>query len=70
VTSIRKFDIKRKPSQERILGYKANRKAMPEDLAQQVPYIRRALEAYRIPILEVASKRRRDRHSGPQSAEA
>ena len=26
---------------------------MPEDLAQQVPYIRRALEAYRIPILEV-----------------
>jgi DNA polymerase-1 len=34
-------------------GYKANRVAMPEDLAQQVPYIRRALEAYRIPILEV-----------------
>ena len=33
-------------------GYKANRKAMPEDLAQQVPYIRRALEAYRIPMLE------------------
>ena len=35
-------------------GYKANRAAMPDDLAQQVPYIRRALEAYRIPILEVA----------------
>ncbi|MGA8762130.1 MAG: DNA polymerase I, partial [Candidatus Sulfotelmatobacter sp.] len=35
-------------------GYKANRAAMPEDLAQQVPYIRRALEAYRIPILELA----------------
>ena len=33
-------------------GYKAQRAAMPEDLAQQVPYIRRALEAYRIPILE------------------
>ncbi len=33
-------------------GYKANRAAMPDDLAQQVPYIRRALEAYRIPILE------------------
>src|SRR5262249_32253895 len=33
-------------------GYKANRSTMPEDLAQQVPYIRRALEAYRIPILE------------------
>ena len=27
---------------------------MPEDLAQQVPYIRRALEAYRIPILEAS----------------
>ena len=27
---------------------------MPEDLAQQVPYIRRALEIYRIPILEAA----------------
>jgi DNA polymerase I len=35
-------------------GYKANRAAMPDDLAQQVPYIRRALEAYRIPILEVS----------------
>lgn len=32
-------------------GYKANRSAMPEDLAQQVPYIRRALDVYRIPIL-------------------
>ena len=27
---------------------------MPADLVQQVPYIRRALEAYRIPILEYA----------------
>lgn len=32
-------------------GYKANRAAMPPDLAQQIPYIRRALEAFRIPIL-------------------
>ena len=32
-------------------GYKANRAEMPEDLAQQVPWIRRAIEAYRIPIL-------------------
>jgi DNA polymerase I len=32
-------------------GYKANRSEMPEDLRQQVPYIRRALDAYRIPIL-------------------
>src|SRR5689334_17660568 len=32
--------------------YKANRSEMPGDLTQQIPYIRRALEAYRIPILE------------------
>ena len=32
-------------------GYKANRAEMPEDLRQQVPYMRRALEAYRIPVL-------------------
>jgi len=55
VTSIRKFDIKTQTFTEvEYMGYKANRAAMPEDLAQQVPYIRRALEAYRIPILEVA----------------
>ena len=40
-------------------GYKANRAAMPDDLAQQVPYIRRALEAYRIPILEAPGFRGR-----------
>jgi DNA polymerase-1 len=33
-------------------GYKANRAAMPEDLRRQIPYIRRALEALHIPILE------------------
>jgi DNA polymerase I len=33
-------------------GYKANRAAMPDDLRRQIPYIRRALEALRIPILE------------------
>jgi DNA polymerase-1 len=55
VTSIRKWDIKTQTFTEvEYKGYKANRAAMPEDLAQQVPYIRRALEAYRIPILEVA----------------
>jgi len=54
VTSIRRFDIKTQTFTEvEYKGYKANRKAMPEDLVQQVPYIRRALEAYRIPILEV-----------------
>jgi DNA polymerase I len=54
VTTIRKWDIKTQTFTEvEYKGYKANRAAMPEDLAQQVPYIRRALEAYRIPILEV-----------------
>jgi DNA polymerase-1 len=54
VTSIKKFDIKTQTFTEvEYKGYKANRAAMPEDLVQQVPYIRRALEAYRIPILEV-----------------
>jgi DNA polymerase-1 len=55
ITSVRKFDIKTQTFTEiEYKGYKANRKAMPEDLAQQIPYIRRALEAYRIPILELA----------------
>jgi len=54
VTTVRKFDIKTQTFTEvEYKGYKANRKAMPEDLAQQVPYIRRALEAYRIPMLGV-----------------
>jgi DNA polymerase-1 len=35
-------------------GYKANREAMPEDLRRQIPYIRRSLEALKIPILEAA----------------
>ena len=34
--------------------YKANRAPMPEDLRSQIPYIRQALEAYRIPILELS----------------
>jgi DNA polymerase-1 len=33
-------------------GYKANRAAMPEELRRQIPYIRRALVALHIPILE------------------
>jgi DNA polymerase I len=53
VTSVRKFDIKTQTFKEvEYLGYKAQRAEMPHDLVQQVPYIRRALEAYRIPILE------------------
>ena len=53
VTSVRKFDIKTQTFKEVAYeGYKAQRAEMPPDLAQQVPYIRRALDAYRIPILE------------------
>ncbi len=34
--------------------YKANRTEMPPDLGEQIPYIRRVLEAMRIPVLEYA----------------
>ncbi|MBS1872137.1 MAG: DNA polymerase I [Acidobacteria bacterium] len=37
---------------EAFAEYKANREAMPPDLSEQIPYIRRLLEAMRIPILE------------------
>jgi DNA polymerase-1 len=54
ITSLRKFDSKTQTYVDTAYGgYKANRSAMPDDLAQQVPYIRRALDAYRIPILEM-----------------
>jgi DNA polymerase I len=53
ITVVRRFDSKTQTFQDiKYSGYKANRSQMPEDLAQQLPYIRRALEAYRIPILE------------------
>ncbi|HUM05388.1 MAG TPA: DNA polymerase I [Terriglobales bacterium] len=52
ITTIRKFDVKTQTFKEvEYGGYKANRTEMPPDLTQQVPYIRRALEGYRIPIL-------------------
>ena len=35
-------------------AYKANREEMPEDLQKSIPYIRRIIEAYHIPILEKA----------------
>jgi len=55
ITKVRKFDIKTQTFQEIAYhGYKANRSEMPAELVQQLPYIRRALEAYRIPILELA----------------
>ena len=54
ITTIRKFDIKTQTFKEsQYDGYKANRSEMPPDLVQQVPYIRRALEGYRIPILQL-----------------
>jgi len=37
---------------ESFAEYKANRTEMPHDLGEQIPYIRRILEAWRIPILE------------------
>ncbi len=52
LTTVRKFDIKTQTFQEaQYHGYKANRAETPPDLAQQLPNIRRALEALRIPIL-------------------
>jgi DNA polymerase-1 len=54
ITTIRKFDIKTQTFKEsQYGGYKANRAEMPADLVQQIPYIRRALEGYRIPILQL-----------------
>ncbi len=51
--TIRKWNIKTQLFDEVDYGgYKANREAMPADLAQQLPYIRRALEAFHIPIVQ------------------
>src|SRR6201990_3321873 len=51
--AVKKFNIKTQQFDEvDYLGYKANRTEMPADLAQQLPYIRRALEAFHIPILQ------------------
>jgi DNA polymerase-1 len=38
--------------EEAFAGYKANRSEMPPDLGPQIPYIRRLLEALRIPVLQ------------------
>jgi DNA polymerase I len=38
--------------EEAFAEYKANRTEMPPDLSEQIPYVRRLLEAMRIPILE------------------
>jgi DNA polymerase-1 len=53
IGSLRKWNSKTKCFEEvGYEGYKAKREAMPEDLRRQIPYIRRSLEAFRIPILE------------------
>ena len=38
---------------EKFEAYKANRAPTPPDLKSQIPLVRRALEAYRIPVLEL-----------------
>ena len=38
--------------EEEYAEYKANRTEMPQDLAEQLPYVRRLIEGLRIPILE------------------
>jgi DNA polymerase I len=48
------LDVGKTFRNEKFDGYKANRAPMPEDLASQMPWIRRALEAHRIPILELS----------------
>ncbi len=49
---VQKFNIKTQQFETiEYGGYKANRVETPPDLIQQHPYIRRALEAFRIPIL-------------------
>jgi DNA polymerase-1 len=39
---------------EQYSEYKATRKPMPDDLRTQLPWVRQAIEGYRIPILELA----------------
>ena len=52
---VQKFNIKTQQFETiEYGGYKANRVETPPDLIQQQPYIRRALEAFRIPILYYA----------------
>ena len=49
---VQKFNIKTQAFETvEYGGYKANRVETPPDLIQQQPYIRRALEAFRIPIV-------------------
>lgn len=38
--------------EQQYADYKANRPSMPPDLAEQIPYVRRLLDAMRIPVIE------------------
>src|SRR6056297_1822073 len=50
------FDARGPTFRHEIYGeYKANRAAMPEDMAVQIPYIKQIVEAFRIPMLEMES---------------
>ncbi len=47
------FDLNIPTFRHEMFGaYKANREIMPEDLQKSIPYIRKIIEAYHIPILE------------------
>lgn len=49
------FDVSKRTFRKDLYEeYKANRKPMPDDLRSQIPWIRRAIEAFRMPILELA----------------
>jgi DNA polymerase-1 len=53
ITTLRKWNAKLQDFEDvDYAGYKANRAETPPDLIQQIPYIRRVLEAFRIPILQ------------------
>lgn len=47
------FDLKSPTFRHKMYdGYKANRKGMPEDLAQQLPYMKKIITAMGITIIE------------------
>jgi DNA polymerase-1 len=49
------FDARGETFRHRLFGeYKANRDAQPEDLSAQLPIVRELIDAYRIPVVEVA----------------
>lgn len=53
IGSLRKWNSKTQCFEEvGYEGYKAKRESMPEDLSRQVPYIRRALDVFHIPMLQ------------------